>query len=104
MYSFYIVFVAAVQNIVYRNGFKRLFLLKPISHLLFRFARRCAENAFGITEARWRILLRTMPLLPKNVDFVVKAACALHNFLSILNEQSQQFLDHKDKFGNVVAG
>ncbi|KAH9360751.1 hypothetical protein HPB48_020230 [Haemaphysalis longicornis] len=69
-----------------------------------RRARRCAENAFGITAARWRILLRTIPLLPKNVDFVVKAAYGLHNFLSVLNEQSQQFLDHEDKFGNVVAG
>ncbi|KAL1470650.1 hypothetical protein MTO96_040315 [Rhipicephalus appendiculatus] len=37
-------------------------------------ARRCAENAFDITAARWRILLRTINLDPSNVDFVVKAA------------------------------
>ncbi|KAH8025587.1 hypothetical protein HPB51_010045 [Rhipicephalus microplus] len=29
-------------------------------------ARKCAENAFGITATRWRILLRTIQLLPKN--------------------------------------
>ncbi|XP_070388856.1 uncharacterized protein [Dermacentor albipictus] len=67
-------------------------------------ARRCAENAFGITAARWRILLRTINLLPTNVDFVVKAACVLHNFLTVLNPQSDNYSDKEDKFGNVVAG
>ncbi|KAL3196499.1 hypothetical protein MRX96_045200 [Rhipicephalus microplus] len=67
-------------------------------------ARRCAENAFGITAARWRILLRTIQLLPKNVDYVVKAACVLHNFLAVLNEESDQILDQEDRFGNVVPG
>ncbi|KAH8037974.1 hypothetical protein HPB51_020255 [Rhipicephalus microplus] len=67
-------------------------------------ARRCAENAFGITVARWRILLRTIQLLPKNVDYVVKAACVLHNFLAVLNEESDQILDQEDRFGNVVPG
>nr|XP_037272473.1 uncharacterized protein LOC119164398 [Rhipicephalus microplus] len=67
-------------------------------------ARRCAENAFGITAARWRILLRTIQLLPKNVDYVVKAACILHNFLAVLNEESDQILDQEDRFGNVVPG
>ncbi|KAH7942098.1 hypothetical protein HPB49_020530 [Dermacentor silvarum] len=51
-------------------------------------ARRCAENVFGITATRFRILLRTIILLPTNVDFVVKAACVLHNFLTVLNSRS----------------
>ncbi|KAL3194426.1 hypothetical protein MRX96_016218 [Rhipicephalus microplus] len=67
-------------------------------------ARKCAENTFGITAARWRILLRTIQLLPKNVDYVVKAACVLHNFLAVLNEESDQILDQEDRFGNVVPG
>lgn len=72
--------------------------------LLFHFTRRCAENAFGIAAARWHILLRTIQLLPKNVDYVVKAACVLHNFLAVLNEESEQILDQEDRFGNVVPG
>ncbi|XP_065280296.1 uncharacterized protein [Dermacentor albipictus] len=66
--------------------------------------RRCAENAFGLTAARWRILLRTINLLPTEVDLVVKAACVLHNFLTILNPQSDRYTDQEDGFGNVVAG
>lgn len=72
--------------------------------LLFNFTRRCAENAFGIAAARWRILLRTIEFLPKNVDYVVKAACVLHSLLAILNEESEQILDQEDSFGNVVPG
>ncbi|KAL1483729.1 hypothetical protein MTO96_033003 [Rhipicephalus appendiculatus] len=67
-------------------------------------ALRCAENAFGIIAARWRILLRTINLDPSNVDFVVKAACVLHSFLALYNPHAHQFLDREDSFGNVVGG
>ncbi|XP_077557338.1 uncharacterized protein LOC144172535 [Haemaphysalis longicornis] len=67
-------------------------------------ARRCVENAFGITAARLRILLRTIPLRPKNVDFIIKAACILHNFLTVENTHSQAYMDSEDRFGNIVAG
>ncbi|XP_050025520.2 uncharacterized protein [Dermacentor andersoni] len=67
-------------------------------------ARRCAENAFGIKAARWRILLRTIHSKPKNVDFVIKAVCILHNFLTVHNPQSHKFTDTEDSFGNLVAG
>lgn len=66
--------------------------------------RRCVENAFGITAARWRVLLRTISLHPKNVDYVVKACCILHNFLSVVNAQSQEYTDSEDRFGNIVPG
>ncbi|XP_077547712.1 uncharacterized protein LOC144159939 [Haemaphysalis longicornis] len=66
--------------------------------------RRCAENAFGITAARWRILFRTIPLQPGNVDFVIKGACVMHNFLTVQNTQSSVYMDSDDSFGNVVAG
>ncbi|KAH6920437.1 hypothetical protein HPB50_028575 [Hyalomma asiaticum] len=66
--------------------------------------RRCVENAFGITAARWRILLPTIMLLSENVDYVIKAACVLHNFLTVHNPHSHQFPDKGESFGNVVGG
>ncbi|KAL1470034.1 hypothetical protein MTO96_040712 [Rhipicephalus appendiculatus] len=65
---------------------------------------RCAENAFGITAARWRVLLRTINLKPKNVDYVCKAACALHNFIMKSNAKVQSYEDREDSFGNVTPG
>lgn len=75
-----------------------------VATFFFFVCRRCAENAFGITAARWRILLRTINVQPSHVDFVVKAACVLHNFLTLYNPHAHQFLDREDSFGNVVGG
>lgn len=62
------------------------------------------ENAFGIMAARWRILLRTINLLPANVDFVVKATCILHNFLLDHKAYPEDYYDREDAFGNHVPG
>ncbi|KAH7974970.1 hypothetical protein HPB49_022128 [Dermacentor silvarum] len=35
---------------------------------------------------------------------VIKAACILHNFLSILNADVHHFTDRENSFGNVVPG
>ncbi|XP_064643564.1 uncharacterized protein LOC135497663 [Lineus longissimus] len=43
--------------------------------------RRCVENAFGIPAARWRIFRGPIEVKPENVDVMVKATIALHNFL-----------------------
>ncbi|XP_037508065.1 uncharacterized protein LOC119383866 [Rhipicephalus sanguineus] len=67
-------------------------------------ARRCAENAFGITAARWRVLLRTINLKPKNVDYVIKAACILHNFIMKSTAKVQSCEEREDSFGNVIRG
>lgn len=44
-------------------------------------ARRIVENAFGILASRFRVLRRPLNLDLENVDAVVLACCALHNFL-----------------------
>lgn len=44
-------------------------------------ARRVVENAFGILSSRFRVLRTTLKLNLENVDAVVLACCALHNFL-----------------------
>ncbi|PNF22512.1 hypothetical protein B7P43_G14377 [Cryptotermes secundus] len=70
------------------------YLLKPYSHRwlsdeerIFNYrlsrARRVAENAFGILAARFRIFCRPINLSVETIDLVVKAACALHNWLRV---------------------
>ena len=43
-------------------------------------ARRVVENAFGILASRFRLFLTTINLSPDNVEKVVLASCALHNY------------------------
>lgn len=44
-------------------------------------ARRISENAFGILVSRFRIFLSGIEVSPDKVDYIVKATCALHNWL-----------------------
>jgi len=45
-------------------------------------ARNVVEDAFGILTARFRIFLTTISITkPENVNYIVLACCALHNFL-----------------------
>lgn len=44
-------------------------------------ARHIVENVFGILAARFRIFQSPIHLQPLNVEKVVMATCALHNFL-----------------------
>lgn len=44
-------------------------------------ARRIVENAFGIFASRFRIFRRPVPLSPEKTILLVKAACALHNWI-----------------------
>lgn len=51
-------------------------------------ARRIVENAFGILASRFRIYKTQINIKPKNIDKVVMATCALHNFLMSLSSNS----------------
>ena len=51
-----------------------------LSYRLSR-ARRIVENAFGILASRFGIFQSAISLSPEKVEFIVLAACALHNFL-----------------------
>lgn len=44
-------------------------------------ARECVECAFGILAAKWEVFQRPLKLNVSNSVRVVKAACALHNFV-----------------------
>lgn len=44
-------------------------------------ARRIVENAFGVTVMEFQICCTPIYVCPDKVDKIVKAACALHNWL-----------------------
>lgn len=81
--------------------------MKPYSHRwlsdeerIFNYrlsrARRVAENAFGILAARFCIFCRPISLSVETIDFVIKAACALHNWLRVTTYYfPQESLDMK---------
>lgn len=68
-------------------------ILKPYSRIavlsekqkIFNYrlsrARRIVENAFGILVSRFRIFERPVPVGLDKIDSIVRAACAIHNWL-----------------------
>lgn len=67
-------------------------ILKPFSHrnlsleekiFIYRLsrARRVSENAFGILSSRFRILRRPIDVKVATAELIVKASCAIHNWL-----------------------
>lgn len=95
------------------------YLLKPfsrrlkltVSERIFNYrlsrARRIVENAFGVMAMRFRIYRTPIYLCPEKVDKIVKATCALHNWLmktSPLYYIPPGTIDSEDEFGNVRPG
>jgi len=44
-------------------------------------ARGVSENAFGILAQKFRIFLKIIKSSSENVDYIISAACVLHNFI-----------------------
>lgn len=94
-------------------------LLTPFSHRnltleerIFNYrlsrARRVSENAFGILVSRFRVFTHSISLAVDTTEFVVKAACALHNWLRKTSAKSYLppgSLDYEDlNTGEIVPG
>lgn len=96
----------------------KTFLLKPfkgpnltLGEKIFNYrlsrCRRIVENAFGILVSKFRIFEKPIPYDPEKVDKIVKACCALHNWLRLTedNYTQQGFIDVEDTInGTIVDG
>lgn len=71
-------------------------------------ARRVVENSFGILASRFRVFLTQITIDVKNVDAIVLAACALHNYLrrnAPINYIPSLYIDREDADnGTVILG
>ncbi|GBM96205.1 hypothetical protein AVEN_172141-1 [Araneus ventricosus] len=70
-------------------------------------ARRVSENAFGILVRRFKILSRKIECQLQTTDKIVKASCALHNWLGKTSSKfyfAQGSLDEVLETGEVMPG
>ena len=66
--------------------------------------RRVVENVFGITAARFQVLLGTMRQKPEIVTKVTLACCILHNILRRNDKAHASLMDSEDADHNLVPG
>ncbi|XP_061716935.1 uncharacterized protein LOC133524806 [Cydia pomonella] len=81
--------------------------IKKIYNYQTSRARRIVENAFGIIAARFRIYRTQMNLSPETIGSVVRATCALHNYLtsSSLSYASSECFDIENfEEGTITSG
>lgn len=69
-------------------------------------ARRIVENAFGILVSRFRIFEKPLPFHRDKVIKIVKACCALHNWLRYFkNVEDSVTIDEEDiNTGQTILG
>lgn len=71
-------------------------------------ARRIVENAFGIMASRFRIFHTDIAIDIENVDAIVLACCALHNFLrrkaSTTYSPKSSYDQEDTETGEVIPG
>lgn len=68
-------------------------------------ARRIVENAFGILASRFRVFRKPILLAPQTTVKLIKASCALHNWIRKSNSTSSISVDIEDyESGNIIPG
>ena len=70
-------------------------------------ARHVIENAFGILVARWRIFNTPIHAKQENVEKIVLATIALHNYLRQTDNTSYcpaGFIDSERSTGDIIPG
>ena len=89
-----------------RTGRKKLQDDERIFNYRLSRVRRIVKNAFGILAQRWLVFSRRLPLMPENVDRVVKACCVLPNYLrghkSLVAMQERLNLENQPYLGEDV--
>ena len=89
----------------------------PLNQRIFNYrlsrARRVIENAFGILATKFRVFRRSIVAKPDKVTKITQAACALHNYLKILEPQCSpsaqyncppRYVNQEDRQGNIIPG
>lgn len=66
--------------------------IKQVFNYRLSHARQTIEHSFGILSNRFRVLQTTIHLRPEKVKQIVKACCALHNFLIAKNSNYMESL------------
>lgn len=89
---------AISKHLMKPYSFKNISHEKRIFNYRLSRARRVVENAFGILTARFRIFRQSIGVDVDNVDPIVLACCALHNYLRIKSSTylTENFIDNED--------
>jgi len=90
----------------------KLFSQKNLTHdkHIFNYrlsrTRRVVENAFGILSSRFRLFKKPIMIDVKNIDVIILACCALHNFLSgkSKNYKTYNCVDREDFESATLRG
>lgn len=84
---------------------------KKMRHCIFNYrlsrARRIVENAFGILVWRFRVFQRPIEMKESTVDYIVLAACHLHNWLRSFSSSyiTSSCVDRQDaNTGDIIPG
>lgn len=82
---------------------KRLSYEQKIFNYRLCRARRIIENAFGILSSRFRVFRSQILLHPTKVVKVVKAACALHNWMRKTKKAMNCTVDVENHFAGTIT-